>query len=34
MVHDAGALQLSSSEVLVQPQSMQKKAPKAAVMDT
>ncbi len=34
MVHDAGALQLSSSEVLVQPRSMQKKAARAALMDT
>ena len=33
-MHDAGALQLSSSEVLVQPQSMQKQAVKAALMDT
>ena len=34
MVHDAGAFQSSSSEVLVQPQSMQRLAAKAALMDT
>jgi len=32
-VHDAGAFQLSSSEVLVQPQSMRKQAVNAALMD-
>ncbi len=34
MVHDAGALQLSSSDVLVRPQSMQRKAATVALMDT
>ena len=34
MVHDAGALQLSSSEALEQRQSMQRLAAKAALIDT